>query len=164
MVAVFTGIVAFATDTVYGLGVPVGDSAGLDRLYDLKQRPASQPMQLLVADRTMASHWVIIDDQPLDPATRIYPIRPDTPLDPRLVQHGGIGIRRPDHPPLIDYLRRLGVPLVATSANLRDAPPMTDEHQIREAFPDVPVVVTGRGSGRPSPIWNMRTSPPTRLR
>ena len=159
-------IFAFATDTVYGLGAPCNDSAAIDALYRVKDRPDSQPMQVLVASRAMAEALVhIAPNQPIDAETRIYPARANAAIDPRLIAHGGIGVRLPNHQALQDYIRGLGVALAASSANLRGEPALCSAEAVKAVFPDIPIVVAGHcPSGTGSQLWDMREEPPKRLR
>ena len=164
--AFMLNIYAFATDTVYGLGAPCHDVPAIDYLYLLKQRPDSQPMQILVASRAMAESLVQIDSsQSIDAQTRIYPAREDAVIDRRLIANGGIGLRLPNHQALQGYIENLGVPLAATSANLRGEAALCSAESVQTVFPDVPIVVAGdcRG-GVGSEIWDMREQPPKRLR
>lgn len=159
--------VAFATDTVYGLGAPLNDSDALDRLYALKERPHRQPMQILVADRAMATRWIEVgENDPIDVQSRIYPLHTQViaDIDARLINEGGVAVRLPRHDELCAYIADLGVPLVATSANKRGEPALCDARAVREAFPDLALVVTGECRGTASSVWDMRTHPPTRLR
>ena len=161
-----SNIYAFATDTVYGLGACCNDTDAIDALYLLKERPDSQPMQILVASRAMAETLVQIDpSQPIDAKTRIYPAREGAAIDLRLIANGGIGLRLPNHQALQDYIQNLGVPLAATSANLRGKAALCSAESVQAVFPDIPIVVAGdcRG-GIGSEIWDMREQPPKRLR
>ena len=161
-----TDVFIFATDTVYGLGAACDDCVAIDTLYRLKNRPASQPMQVLVADRAMAELLVHIDHtEPIDAQTRIYPARKNVSIDARLIADEGLGVRMPDHRALQNYIYGLGVPIAATSANLRGAPSIFQEDAVRKVFPDIPIVVTGDcGAGESSQIWDMRYESPRRLR
>ena len=159
-------VIAFATDTVYGLGARFDDTAALSALYHLKNRSDDQPMQILVADRAMAATLVDLPDaQPLDAHTRIYPLRPGVQIDGRIVADGGVGVRMPDLAALRDYIQNIGVPLVASSANLHGLQPLRTVKAVREAFPAIPVVIAeDRLDGHPSQLWDIRAQPPKRLR
>ena len=166
IIQAMSNIYAFATDTVYGLGASCYDPEAIDALYRLKERSASQPMQVLVADRAMAETLVhVAPHQPIDAKTRIYPARIGTAIDPRLIADDGIGVRLPNHQALQDYIHHLGVPIAASSANLRGKPALCDAEAVQVVFPDIPIVVAGDCSGGSgSEVWDMRTQPAQQLR
>ncbi len=111
------GIVLFPTETVYGLGVDSRLPSAMERLYNLKQRPKEKPFQWLIADadvaRRQSPSW---DDAAERLARAFWP-------GPLTLVVDGIGWRVPRHDWLLGWLRELGRPLVATSANLAGAPP-----------------------------------------
>ncbi len=111
------GIVLFPTETVYGLGVDSRQPAAMERLYDLKQRPKEKPFQWLIADADLARRQSPTWDDAAERLARAFWPGPLT-----LVVNG-IGWRVPRHDWLLGWLRELGRPLVATSANLAGAPP-----------------------------------------
>ncbi|MDQ6918844.1 MAG: L-threonylcarbamoyladenylate synthase [Candidatus Dormibacteraeota bacterium] len=110
------GVVGFPTDTVYGLAVLQGGEA---KVYEVKGRPAEQPLILMVADAVQAEAFVSVD-----PRARWYMERwwpgPLTLVLP--AGEGTLGVRIPDHPVALELLRAAG-PLLTTSANRHGAPP-----------------------------------------
>ena len=162
-------LIAFATDTVYGVGCLLGDRTGLDHLYALKQRPADQPAQLLVSSRAMAMRYALIrDHQPIDAASRLYLLRAQyQPFwDGRLVKQGKISLRCPNHAALCAQISTLGIPLVASSANRRGQPPLLSAVGVRQEFSHIPLIIHDDEtlSGQPSAIWDMSVDPPICLR
>jgi L-threonylcarbamoyladenylate synthase len=124
-------VIAFPTDTVYGLAALASDQRAIRKVYELKGRPLHQPLVLMIADPDLAQSWAEVDERARaymrrwwpGPLTLILPARPG--LRPPLV--GGrprtIGIRVPDHPPATALLRAVGEALATTSANLSGQPP-----------------------------------------
>jgi len=110
------GIILFPTESVYGLGVDSARSDAIERLYKLKGRPRKKPFQWLASDidsaRLASKGW---DEQAEKLARAFWP----GPLTLVVPTHRGrtIGWRVPRHAWLLEFLRRLGRPLAATSAN-----------------------------------------------
>lgn len=122
-------IVAFPTDTVYG--VAVLGAAGLPKLFELKRRPVDRRIPMLVADLAQATDagWTV-DERACDLAARFWP----GPLT--LVLPGGEetqAFRAPDHPLALELIRAVG-PLFTTSANRSDEPDTLDADEVLVAF------------------------------
>lgn len=138
-------MIAFPTDTVYGLAVRPGGEA---RVYQIKQRPPHLQLILMVAEPSEAEAFVEVDGR-----TRWYMERwwpgPLTLVLP--AGTGTLGVRIPDHPLALELLRAAG-PLLTTSANLHGAPPaMTAEEA---ALPGLAGVLDGGRApgGEPSTV------------
>jgi L-threonylcarbamoyladenylate synthase len=118
------GLVAFPTDTVYGLGCLVHNNKAIDRLYEVKERSQSKAIAVLIGDLVdLQQLTVSIPPMAASLAQRfwpgaltlIFPIHPDLPKN--LSPFPTIGIRMPDHSFTRDLLRLMG-PLATTSANI----------------------------------------------
>jgi L-threonylcarbamoyladenylate synthase len=109
------GVVAFPTDTVYGLGAAADDDLARRRIYAIKSRPAGMPLILMVAHETQLDGWVHLDARSRKVIERWWP----GPLTVILHASGGgtLGVRIPDHEITLELLRASG-PLMTTSANL----------------------------------------------
>jgi L-threonylcarbamoyladenylate synthase len=135
-------IVAFPTESSYGLAVDALDPAALERLWALKQRPADKVVALIVADRAMAgtlcrhipgaaerlmaAHWP-------GPLTLALPARPGLP--PGLVSEGCVAMRCSSHPVARALAAGLGRPITATSANRAGGAPAHTADEVRATFP-----------------------------
>ena len=117
------GVVAFPTDTAYGLGADPRIRAAIDRIYEIKGRPRSLPLILLAADVADLAGWakltaavkqVVTPFWP-GPLTLVVPAGDRTPGYLR-AQDGSIGVRIPAHAAARALLARTG-PLATTSAN-----------------------------------------------
>lgn len=116
-------VVAFPTDTAYGLGVLPDSASAVDRVYALKGRPRSLPLILLAADMDDFAGWAELPEaaRPLasrwwpGPLTLVVPAGPRTPKFLRAAD-GTVGIRIPAHPMARRLLAETG-PLATTSAN-----------------------------------------------
>lgn len=127
------GIVAFPTETVYGLGANVFDAAAIARIFEAKRRPQDNPLiahigeidQLdQLADEIPAFAWDLIDTFFPGPLTLVLKKRDDVPL---LATAGleTIGVRMPRHELARNFLKACGTPVVAPSANLSGRPSPT---------------------------------------
>lgn len=114
------GVVAFPTDTVYGLAAIPGGEA---RVYRIKGRPAGMPLILMVADLEALAGLVQVDRRARWYMNRWWP-GPLTLVLPAIAG-GTLGVRVPDHPLALELLRAAG-PLLTTSANRHGDPPATD--------------------------------------
>ena len=130
------GVVAFPTETVYGLGALYGDAAAAQRLRAIKGRDAAKPFQVLVAGVAAAERLARLTPAARRVLETFWP-GPLTLVLPALADGAGgansadarpatIGLRAPDHPWLQSLLQTLPTGLTATSANLAGEPPATD--------------------------------------
>jgi L-threonylcarbamoyladenylate synthase len=118
-------LVAFPTETVYGLGANALDAAAVAKIFVAKQRPAWDPIIVHVADQTMAQSFVEgVSDAAFrlmaafwpGPLTLLLPRRSTVP-DAVTAGRPLVGLRMPAHPVALELIRRAGVPIAAPSAN-----------------------------------------------
>jgi L-threonylcarbamoyladenylate synthase len=109
-------VIAFPTDTVYGLAVMPGEEA---KVHSVKGRPAELPLILMVAEPAQAEAFVTVDGRARWYMERWWP-GPLTLVLP--AGEGTLGVRIPDHPLALALLRATG-PLLTTSANRHGEPP-----------------------------------------
>ena len=119
------GLVAFPTETVYGLGCDALNPEAVARVFEAKQRPRFDPLIVHIADQsaldTLVSHMSLSDQKLMDafwpgPLTLVLPKRP---VVPDLVTAGlpTVAVRMPSHPVALALIRKAGVPIAAPSAN-----------------------------------------------
>lgn len=130
------GLVAFPTDTVYGLAALAFDASGIDRLFLAKERQAEKAIAVLVA-RPADLEKVTLDMPDSarilaerfwpGPLTLVVPRHPDMPVN--ISPLPTIGVRMPDHPVALALLRASG-PLAVTSANLSGQPSATNAQEV----------------------------------
>jgi L-threonylcarbamoyladenylate synthase len=120
------GLVAFPTETVYGLGADATDGAAVARVYAAKGRPAFNPLIAHVADLVAARKLARFDDTAArlaqafwpGPLTLVLPKAPGCPVsDLATAGLDSIAVRVPDHPVAHALLEAFGKPVVAPSAN-----------------------------------------------
>lgn len=145
-------VVAFATETVYGLGANALDEAAVRRIYEIKGRPSTSPLIVHVSSIEMAQSLTIEwSGVAARLAARYWPgpltlVLPKRPHVPDLVTAGlpTVGIRMPAHPQALELIGRAGVPVAAPSANrFTQLSPTTAAHVIEAFGGRVPVLDGG---------------------
>ncbi|WP_457575540.1 L-threonylcarbamoyladenylate synthase [Desulfomarina sp.] len=136
------GIVAFPTETSFGLAVDYENEKALEKLYRIKQRSHEKALLVLVENRDQLSELVtyvpaeyrkLMDKFWPGPLTLIFPARKE--LSTVLTGGSGtIGIRISPHPLATRLVSCYGKPLTATSANLSGNPPAKSAEEIRRIF------------------------------
>jgi tRNA threonylcarbamoyl adenosine modification protein (Sua5/YciO/YrdC/YwlC family) len=113
-------VLAFPTDTVYGLGASADDEVARRRIYQIKGRPVGLPLILMVAAESELEGYVHVDSRAEAMMRRWWP----GPLTLILHAKGGgtLGVRIPKHKVALGLLRHSG-PLMTTSANLHGREP-----------------------------------------
>jgi L-threonylcarbamoyladenylate synthase len=141
-------VVAFPTDTVYGVGVAASRPDRLDALFALKRRPADRRIPILVADLAQAldAGWVA-DERARTLAARFWP----GALTLILGGPGGTqAFRAPNHPTTLALIRAAG-PLLATSANVSDEPETLGADEVLIAFATAQDELAAVVDGGPAP-------------
>lgn len=169
------GLVAFPTETVYGLGANGLDGKAAARIFAAKQRPADNPLILHVASleqaKALASYWspkaqLAAEKLWPGPLTLIVPAAAHIPVE---VTAGlsTVAIRFPDHPIALALIEAAGVPIAAPSANRSGRPsPTLAEHVLEDLGDQVQVILDGGACrvGLESTILDVSVEPPAILR
>lgn len=169
------GLVAFPTETVYGLGADGLNPQACRAIFKAKGRPADNPLILHIADfQDLAPLVQDIPPQAKVLAQAFWPgpltmIFKKSPLVPEVVSAGleTVAIRMPDHPVALALIRATGRPLAAPSANISGRPSPTSAAHVAEDFPTGLAGIVDGGPchvGLESTILNMTTQPPSLLR
>jgi L-threonylcarbamoyladenylate synthase len=159
-------VIAFPTDTLYAVAARAADPVA--RLYDVKERPAGQPMVSLVLDREQVERFAVVSAAAAElmarywpgPLTLVLPGRPrsDAPT---------IAVRAPDHDVALALLRALGEPVASSSANPSGQPPPVNADQVIAGLGDQLDIVLDGGPcriGQPSTILDLSGATPRILR
>ena len=136
------GLVAVPTETVYGLAGNGLNEGAVKKIYEVKGRPAIKPLSLLVPDLSVAETVCdMIPERARLLAEAFWPgpltiVLPRRDTVPDIVTAGGdtIGVRCPDHPITLEFLRLAGVPAAAPSANISDMPSPKSAQDVLEYF------------------------------
>jgi len=120
------GIVAFPTDTVYGLGSDVFNTEAVERIYQVKRRPRDMALPVLLSDENELEY--VVSDVPEIARVlikRFWPggltlVMPKRDSLPDIITAGrdNVAVRVPDHVVPLSLIRGLGKPIVGTSANI----------------------------------------------
>jgi L-threonylcarbamoyladenylate synthase len=170
------GLVAFPTETVYGLGADATDDRAVARIFEAKGRPRFNPLIVHVPNVTEARRHVAWNDLAERLAARFWPgaltlvLRRSTDCRLSLLCSAGldtVAIRCPAHPIARDLLRATGRPLAAPSANRSGAvSPTLASHVAQSLAGAIDIVLDGGpcGIGLESTVLDLAFSPPGLLR
>lgn len=147
------GLVAFPTETVYGLGANALDGKAVAGIFAAKNRPSFNPIIVHVANRHDAEKYVEADARAKGlmaafwpgPLTLILPKKKDSGISD-LVSAGlpTVAIRMPSHPVALALIEKTGLPIAAPSANASGEPSATTPRHVQESLQDrVPFILTG---------------------
>lgn len=168
------GLVAFPTETVYGLGANALDGKAIKRIYVAKGRPQDNPLIVHVASQDISDYVTEVTPEAIDLMNRFWP-GPLTLLFKKsdLIPHDTtaglptVGLRMPDHPIALALIKQSGVPIAAPSANLSGKPSPTEATRcIEDLSGKVDCIIGGNASdvGLESTIVDCSTYPPCVLR
>ncbi len=170
------GVIAFPTETSYGLGASIKAPKALERIYEIKKRPKEKPLLVIISsleqlnelaeELTPAARALISKFWP-GPLTLLFKARPG--LHWALTgSTGKIGIRLSSHPWAREIVSKLAIPITATSCNLAGAPPANSPEEVAErlkhCLPDYICPAGPTPGGPPSTIVDTTISPPAIIR
>ena len=147
-------IVAFPTETVYGLGVCADNDIAIDNLYSVKQRSKDKKLSIMISESEEVSKYV--KHVPLIAEKLIGAFWPGPLtiiLD--LDDNSTVGLRNPDNRVIRDLINEVAVPIASTSANISGGSPAIDAQQVISNFSDKIDVVLDGGpaeAGNPSTV------------
>ncbi len=168
------GVVAFPTETFYGLGAAALDPRAVGRIFELKGRPETKPLLVLADSIDMAEAIAELSARARSLAARHWPgaltlVLPARSHLPREVTAGTgtIGVRVSPHPVARGLVQALGGPLTAPSANPRGLEPPTLAAGVLAHFAGAIELVLDGGptpGGEPSTVLDLTVEPPRVLR
>ena len=126
-------VVAFPTDTVYGVGVSTAHPNRLEALFALKHRPLDRRIPILLADLSQVDEAFVVDARARSLAARFWPGALTLVLPSSADAGASQAFRAPDHPVALDLIRASG-PIFATSANISDEPDTLGADEVLVAF------------------------------
>jgi L-threonylcarbamoyladenylate synthase len=147
------GVIAFPTDTVYGIGADPFNEHAVAKIYRIKRRPPHLALPLLLSDKSELPEvaraipevaWRLVER--FLPGGLTLVLR-KAPTVPHTVAPGDtVAVRIPNHPIPIALIRKLGTPLIGTSANLSGRPNPITAQEVREQLGDeVDFIINGGG-------------------
>ena len=169
------GIVAYPTDTLFGLGVDALNEAAVERIFEVKGRPQGMPLPLIigeseqlemVADTVTECAWKFASAFWPGGLTLVVPVGPNVPA---LVTARGwkVAVRLPDHPIPRELARQLGRPITGTSANRSGGPDPSTAESVQNQFHNTIDMILRGGSapaGRSSTVLDITGNQPKVLR
>lgn len=168
-------LVAFPTETVYGLGANALDQSAVQKIFIAKGRPVTNPIIVHVADvsnvKAVVADWPKNAQRLADrfwpgPLTLVLPKHAGLPND---VTAGGptVGVRMPNHPVALTLLRMAGIPIAAPSANRStELSPTAAQHVVKSLEGQVEFIIDGGPcpGGIESTVLDLTSDPPRILR
>jgi len=167
----YGGVIAFPTDTFYGLGADPFNKAAVDKIYNIKGRDSKKPLLLLIDSITKLDDLTeeiseaatkLIESFWPGPLTMLFKPKPTIPKN---ITTDLIGIRQPGNPITRKILAKLNFPLTAPSANISGKPPAASAEQARSNLGNKVDLILDAGiciGGEPSTLVDT-TKTPVRL-
>jgi len=131
------GVVAYPTDTTYGIGCSIFSKKGVERIYAIKQRDRKKPFSFICSDLSEIARYAKVSNYAFKLLRRLLPgpytfvmeansVVPDL----LLTKQKTVGIRIPDNAICLAIVKELGHPIVTTSANLSGEDPIGNPSQV----------------------------------
>ena len=174
-IVVSGGVIAYPTDTFYGLGADPKNPAAVQRLFELKGRGMDQPILLLISDAGEVENWaaeitpqasVLMKRFWPGPLTLVFRAKAGV-LSGLTAGTGGIGLRVPGSDLTRGLLRFIGHALTGTSANLTGRPRLRTARETAEAVGDLVDLILDSGEtpgGMPSTVVDVSAEQPRLIR
>lgn len=158
------GVIAYPTDTIYGIGCDIFNRKGVRKIYQIKQRDPRKPFSFICADLSDVSNYAQVSNFAYKIMRRHLPgpytfVLEATRAVPDLLttRQKTVGIRIPDNPIALSIVKELGHPLVTTSVNVSGEDIMNDPYDIHQELGNHLDVVVDGGivTGDPSTIISL---------
>jgi tRNA threonylcarbamoyl adenosine modification protein (Sua5/YciO/YrdC/YwlC family) len=146
------GLIAYPTDTVYGLGCDLMNKGAIERLYQVKGMTKQKNLAFICHDLGDIAKYAVVDNWAYRILRHHLPgpyafILPATREVPKMVlsKQKTVGIRVPDHPVVTTLARELGRPIISTTATDEEGEPLVDPGEIRDRFAGLDLILDGGG-------------------
>jgi tRNA threonylcarbamoyl adenosine modification protein (Sua5/YciO/YrdC/YwlC family) len=150
-------IIAYPTDTCYGLGCDLFNKKAIDRLYQIKGMPKSHPLSFVCRDIASVAKYAMLHNYEYSVLKDYLPgpycfILNATKEVPKIVQSARkqVGIRVPNHPVALALVEELGGPIISSTAARAENVPHIDARELDQEFPGIDLILDG-GPGGLSP-------------
>jgi tRNA threonylcarbamoyl adenosine modification protein (Sua5/YciO/YrdC/YwlC family) len=165
-------VIAYPTDTVYGLGCDITNKHAIERLYAIKGMARTQPLAFVCPDLSDIARYATVEKPVYRVLRHLLPgpytfILPATREVPKLLQmkRQSVGIRVPALEAPRALARELGRPIVSTTAARHGTEPLIDPHEIDATFRGLALVLDGGTGGLvPTTVIDLTKSPPEIVR
>jgi tRNA threonylcarbamoyl adenosine modification protein (Sua5/YciO/YrdC/YwlC family) len=167
------GVIAYPTDTYYGIGCDIMNKKAIQKIYQLKQREKKQPFSFICSNLKNISDYAKVSNYAYKTMKRLLPgpytfILEGSKLVPKimLTNRKMAGIRVPDHPIPLALVEGLGNPIISTSASTPDGDIFYDASLIHDFFGSrIDIVIDGGPvPGAPSSVISLRHDEPEVIR
>lgn len=169
------GIMAFPTDTVYGLGANCFMQSAIRRIFQLKGRKSSKPISVLISVKSMVQSltdevpplfWVLTEKFWPGPLTLVLKASSELPVE--MIGPGEtVGVRLPERAWLQQLIDDVAFPITATSANISGENEIRDPHRIKDIFSGKVDLILDGGKTEgilPSTVLDLSTPKPKIIR
>jgi L-threonylcarbamoyladenylate synthase len=146
------GLVAFPTETVYGLGADGLNPVAAAKIFEAKKRPTFNPLILHIANKDWLKRFSIYDDERINRLVEIFwpgpltLVLPKTDLVPDIITSGNptVAVRMPNHKVALELIEKSDVPIAAPSANkFGHLSPTTAQHVVKSLGNKVDIILDG---------------------
>ncbi len=162
----FGQVLAYPTDTVYGLGCLATDEQAVERIYRIKQRDENKPLLVLVSDMSMANNYCHINQEQKRYLRKYWPgpysfiLFTKNKLATNLFNNRQkIAVRLPNSGFLTKIIKKVGCPLVSTSLNISGEQPVTKADFLQGFFkkekPDAVINIGEIDETKLSQVWDI---------
>jgi len=167
------GIIAYPTDTQYGIGCDIMNKKAIEKIYQLRQRDKKKPFSFICSNLKNISDYAKVTNYAYKNMRRLLPgpftfILGGSKLVPKimLTRRKTAGIRVPDHPICLALVEELGNPIISTSAKTPEGAIFEDPSLIHDYFKQrIDIVIDGGPvAGRPSSVVSLIDDVPDVIR
>jgi tRNA threonylcarbamoyl adenosine modification protein (Sua5/YciO/YrdC/YwlC family) len=165
-------VIAYPTDTVYGLGCDLFEKKAVDRLYQIKGMPRSQQLAFVCRDLAEVTTYAVVNDREYRILKQYLPgpycfILHATREVPKIVQtpRRHVGVRIPKHAVAHALVAELGHPIISSTAARPGAPPHVDPSELDIDFPGLSMILDGGPGGtEPTTVIDLTGDAPVVVR
>lgn len=134
-------VIIFPTDTVYGIGTPIFDTEGIERIYEIKKRPKDKPLACLCADLEQIKSIAYLNDKAIKLINKFLPGALTLILKSKedvfnKIGYKTIGVRIPNSKIALNILKENG-PMLTTSVNESGSVPLNEYDDIKKNYSDL---------------------------
>lgn len=167
------GVIAYPTDTIYGIGCDIFNKKGIEKIYQIKKREKNKPMSFICADLSDISQYAIVSNYAYRIMRRCLPgpytfVLEASSKTPKKImsKRKTVGIRIPDHKICLAIVAELGHPLITTSANISTEEELNNPDDIEDKLGHLLDLIIDEGPliSEPSTIVDLTGDSPTVLR
>lgn len=143
-------VIAFPTETVFGIGACLDRPEAIKQIFKIKDRPTNKPLQILISNLRQARQLGKFNKKMMALAKENWPgpftfVVKQTGKVPKIVTggKGTVGLRMPDHKVALALIKKAG-PIVATSANISGKKPFLTATQVKKGLKGIAIALSGK--------------------